>query len=386
MKTDQTRVTETINFINNNVNVSVLRRQAVAQYCRQVYPKLSLIDFGAYNTEFHGLSGEMSVKRVVTTVPAGNAAERMKRRAIFLIWKVMNKTLQGAQAQTSAKSTAAMTMPTGNLDAALADAMLKASVCASPASAADVFQTDVLHHTRRFLATHKVFVKGLPRGADKFTNLAGADFTNVLTFHFQYDCGGDRFIFNGAADARYGASHAFQTVSVPAVAWHDVAGNGGERAPRVPADFSRILGCELTGAPFMVTTQFTGCTFCWTQHMGVIRAAHIGPTKAGYPSAALATSYPGGGPGVAQRVLDQIQQAAGGGGGAPAAMANAAGAPLRIFGRGVGNAPPLAGGNSFYPAVNLGWATIIGRNAGQWKLYMQSVSPALQITEARRIL
>jgi len=67
--TDQSRVTETIAFINNNPNFPVVRR-AVAQFCRQTFPKLSLFDFGPYHTEFHALSGGMSVKQHAT-VPAG---------------------------------------------------------------------------------------------------------------------------------------------------------------------------------------------------------------------------------------------------------------------------------------------------------------------------
>lgn len=147
----------------------------------------------------------------------------------------------------------------------------------------------------------------------------------------------------------------------------------------MPVTFANILGCELTGATFMVTTQFTGCTFCWTNNGGMIRAMHIGPTRAGYPSAALATSYPGGGNGVATRIVAQ---------GAGAGMANAAGAALHVFGRGAGNAPAINGGNSFYPNATLEYATIIGRNSGGgWKFYLQAIdSTTHNISEARRIM
>ncbi len=135
----------------------------------------------------------------------------------------------------------------------------------------------------------------------------------------------------------------------------------------------------------MVTTQFTGCTFCWTDHNGIVRATHIGPTKAGYPSAALATSYPGGGNGAALRMINQGNLAPPGIGIA-AAMANAPGAALHVFGRGAGNAAPVAAGNAFYPNASLQYATIIGRNAGAWKFYLQAIDSAThQISEARRI-
>jgi hypothetical protein len=126
MKLDSTRVDETIAFINNNANFPAVRRQAVAQFCRQTYPRLSLLDFGPYHNEFHTLSGEMSVRQHAT-VPAGNQADRAKRRAILLIWKSVVKAFNLAALPAAQP---AMAMPTGNLDAALADAILKAWVYA----------------------------------------------------------------------------------------------------------------------------------------------------------------------------------------------------------------------------------------------------------------
>jgi hypothetical protein len=381
MKLDSTRINETIAFINNNNNFPQLRRQAVAQFCRQTYPKLSLVDFGAYKNEFETLSGAMSVEQHAT-VPAGHKPDRTKRRAIFLIWKSVYKVFHDALPAAQA----AMTMPTANLDAALADAILKVSVLASPAAGADVFTNEVLAHPRQFLSTHKVIVLGLSSGAAKFSNLAGPDYTNVLTFFFQYDPKNDRFVFSGLLSPNRGAGHPFQTVSVPAVNWYDVPGNGGEAHPLVPANFSQILGCELTGATFMLTTQFTGCTFCWSNHGGTMRAAHIGPTKAAHTSLALPTSYPSGGNGVALRMIDQGKPAPAGIDVA-AAMANAPAAPMRVFGRGAGNAPAVAGGNPFYPNATLEYATIIGRlKANSWKFYLQAIDTATHGTvEARRI-
>jgi hypothetical protein len=387
MKTNQSRMTETISFIHNNPNYPQVRRQAVAQFCRQTFPKLSLFEFGAYKNEFHTISDSMSVKKHVTVAP-GTQDERKKRRAIFLLWKALDKIQTGGCLMATPRADAAMTMPTANLDAALDDAMLKASVCASPAAAADVFNTLVLHNTRQFLATHKVIVAGTPTGEDKFINppAIAPDFTNVLTFHFQYDAPNDRFMFNGGLMPGYGASHPFPTVSVPAVAWYDVQGNGGMNTPQAAgASFSQIYGCELAGAPLMVTTQFTGCAFCWTHHNGVTRAAHIAPTRAGRPSAALATSFPGGGLGLAQEIVNQLPPQLPGGGVA-AGMANAPGATLNVIGCGAGQAPAIPAGNPFYPNNNLAHATIIGRLGNNWKFYLQAIDATNQIVEARRIL
>jgi len=145
----------------------------------------------------------------------------------------------------------------------------------------------------------------------------------------------------------------------------------------VPANFWQILGCTLMGADFMLTTQFTGCTFCWADIENVIRAAHNGPTKAGYTDAALATSYPGGGNGVATRIIAQ---------GAAAGMANAPGASLRVFGRGAGNAPAIGEQNPFYPNLALQYATIIGRRKNDiWKIFLQVVDTTGALSEHRRI-
>jgi hypothetical protein len=141
-----------------------------------------------------------------------------------------------------------------------------------------------------------------------------------------------------------------------------------------PGNFTGILGCELAGANFMVTTQFTGCAFSWTNHGGVIRASHVSPSGGGVGN------YLGGGAALAQRVL------------APGigAHANAPGAAITVFGAGSGNAP-VAAGNPFYPNVvvhPIRWVTIIGVNKGGagWRLYSQTVNGAEHIQEARRIM
>ncbi|MBV8186026.1 MAG: hypothetical protein JO339_02190 [Alphaproteobacteria bacterium] len=382
MKLASTRVNETIDFIGTNGNFSPVRRQAVAQFCRTTYPKLSLLDFGPYSSEFHTLSSDMSVKQHAT-VPAGNQTERAKRRAIFLIWKSIDKAYL---AGTLPAAQAAMTMPTAQLDNVLADAMRKAAVCASAAGAADVFN-ELTTAPAGFLASNRLIVLGSPKGASKFRNLNSASYTNVRDFKFQYDPVNDGFMLGVDAMGNYGAFHLVKAVSVPAIAWYDVPGNGGEQAPAQSANFAQILGCELSGANFMLTTQFTGCAFCWTTDpAGVVRAAHIGPTKPSFVDPSLATSYPGKGRALAQRMIDQ--------GGAPplgigvaAGMANAPGAALQVFGRGVGNASAVGNANPFYPDNNLKQATIIGRNAGGWELYLQTIALATnQIGEARQIL
>lgn len=362
--TDSTRVNETIAFINNytgsNNNVTPVQRQTAAQFCRQQYPKLKLLDFGPNKHEFHTLSSDMSVKQHAS-VPAGSHADRAKRRAIFLIWASLKK----AAPTTGSPAQAAMTMATASLDAALAAAIKKVSVYATPGGATDVFH-EVLTNPLKFLAVHKVVVHGAVDGADKFTNLANPIHTNVLQFHFQYEVAFDRFLFHRPANPGvFGQAHICSAISVPGVPWTDVPNVG-----QAPYNFAQIVGCELTGANFMVTTQFSGCTFCWTDN-GILRAAHIGPKKVDTKTN-VQQVYPQGGIALATRI------AAGG-------MANAGGAALHVFGSGFGNAPRIAGQAPFYPDVGRKYVSIIGSDIGGWKFYMQVIDDSNQISDVRQI-
>src|SRR5258708_11068816 len=110
----------------------------------------------------------------------------------------------------------------------------------------------------------------------------------------------------------------------------------------------------------MLTTQFTGCAFSWTNHGGVLRASHISPHGGAPPGGPV--TYPGGGIELAQRLM------------ANGAMTNAAGAALTVFGAGAGNAPVAPPDNQYYPTPVTGWVSIIGLlKSGAWRLYAQVV-------------
>jgi hypothetical protein len=389
MKPDSTRIDETIAFISSNNSIKAIpmvRRQAVAQFCRQTYPKLSEVDLQSYSTTFHELSREMSVKRHATPGQAGDQTDRAKRRAIVLIWKSLGKAFKGNEEgdRPMLAAQAAMTLPTGvSLDDALADAIRKASVCADQTAAGNVFTADIAANVEQFIGLNRIDVHGLVTGAEKFSDMKRLTYDNVLDCYFQYNPVADVFVFSGIKSLDYGAAHVVKAVNVPAVNWYDVPGNGGEESPVTHgnANFAHILGCELTGASFMVTTQFTGCAFCWTQQNGVVRAAHIGPTRAGFPNPSLATSYKDGGPGLAQDIIAQVNDKTAG-------MANARGAPLYVFGREAGNIPVKGQVNPYYQLNPLarGHGTIIGFKAGGWSLYFQAVDYSGAIVDHRRIL
>ena len=185
-----------------------------------------------------------------------------------------------------------------------------------------------------------------------------------MGFHFQYDAFRDKFEFNTdkMLNPILGASHAFQTVSVPAVYFYQVPGFTDENN-----SFAGVRGIKLTGADFMLTTQFTGCAFSWTKDGGVVRASHITPSD-------KRRTYPGDGNGLALRLVNE-----------PGKMANANNKRLSVFGRGAGNAPAPSG-NKYYPDVALQWASIFGvERRGDWKFYVQAVNQADAIVEHREI-
>ncbi len=359
-KSDTTRINDTLTMIGQAAILTPQIRTAIVNLVNAQFPRLTPADLTAYAQ----LSADMSVKNQITAgVAKGSAAEREMRRAIVLLWAAMAKAQ--VQPTPTAKTQPAMSIGAGVLPAIFSEAMLKAAVIASPQGAQHMFN-ELSVHPVRFLTTNRIIIYGSSVGDDRFSSAPTGNYQNVQQFHFQYDVVQDRFMLRAAAEVQLGASHPFTTVSVPAVHWSAVPGVGA-----APYNFTGVLGCELTGASFMVTTQFTGCTFNWTNHGGTVRASHISPSGGG-PG-----TYPGGGNALAQRVM------------ANGSMANAGGAAVTAFGPGAGNAP-VAGGNPFYPdpVVNvLRWVSIFGVvKGGAWRLYSQTIGGALQILEARRIM
>ena len=358
-----TRITETLTMIDQAPDLTAPLRAQIVALVNTNFPRLTAAEQLAYSQ----LSSEMSVKtQIAAGVQKGKSPAREKRRAVYLLWLAIGKA-QNNDLAIKPRAKLAMSMPTTALDAAFSEVMLKAAVVASAAGAQHVFQ-ELSAHPVRFITQHRIMVLGLPAGGDRFSTAPNGNYQNVLTFHFQYDVVNDRFELRGGLSPVLGASHAFTTVSVPAVHWTQVPGAGP-----APCNFAGVLGCELAGANFMVTTQFTGCAFSWTNHGGLLRASHVSPSGGG-PG-----TYPGGGLALAQRMV------------ATGAMTNANNMASTVFGGGAGNAPVPGGGNSFYPntVVNMTrWITIFGliKGGGGWRFYMQVVDGNLNIREPRRIM
>lgn len=366
-KGHQQRVNETLAMIQNAPDLTAMIRQQIVTMVSNTFPRLTVANRQAYDQ----LSADMSVKaNIGAGVPAGNSAQREMRRAIHLLWLTIGQ-VQGIAILPAIvqRVQQGMTLLPAALNAAFSEVMQKAAVVAAGIGGQFVFQ-ELETHPVRFLTQHKIIVRGVTTGTERLSTAPNGNYQNVINFHFQYDAGDDRFMLAGGVNdgGNFGADYVFPTVSVAAVHWSAVPNVGP-----APGAFTGVLGCELTGATFALTTQFTGCAFSWTDHGGVVRASHISPSGGG------PTTYPGGGNALARRLMAQ------------GTMANAGNTALAVFGAGAGNAPAVRGGNSFYPdrTVNsFKWASIIGMNKGGagWRFYLQVIGDPGNILEARRIM
>ena len=331
----------------------------------------------------------MSVKRQIGAgIATGTDTEREQRRAIVLLWTTMGATLPNPP-DVDARANQGMTLAPAALPAALNDAMLKAAVVASNAGAGHIFNTQFAANPLAFIQQHRIFIHGSAAGKANFTNALAVIAQNVLNFHFVYNAAEDRFDFREVAlPAINGGAHAFPTVSVPALHWSEVPGRGVIPQPPVPpppsaASFQGIRGTELAGAAWMVTTQFTGCSFCYATLGAHTYAAHLSPAIPGSGLPALTGAV------MAGQLMNNDPQVQ------PGRFINFPGVAVpvfNVFGNGVGNAAVL-GGNPFYPpkvdgAVGgqMKWMSIFGRHmGGAWEIYSQSIDGANAILESRRI-
>jgi hypothetical protein len=117
-----------------------------------------------------------------------------------------------------------------------------------------------------------------------------------------------------------------KAVNVPEMYWFNVPRRDNNP---VSGSFARIPATELTGADLMVTSAFTGCSFCFKSNGGSVYAAHISPDG----TAANAGPSIGAAPALAT----QLGGANGAGTGDFASPPGATAGALSVFGRGFSN-------------------------------------------------
>ena len=69
-------------------------------------------------------------------------------------------------------------------------------------------------------------------------------------------------------------SPQIDVANVPGVVWSDVP---NRTRSGIAGSLAGITGTDLGDAPSMLTTQFSGCSFCYKTHLGKTFAAHIVP-------------------------------------------------------------------------------------------------------------
>jgi hypothetical protein len=156
-----------------------------------------------------------------------------------------------------------------------------------------------------------------------------------------------------------------QAVNVPEMYWFNVPGRGNIPNPP-PGSFATIPCTELTGADLMVTSAFTGCSFCFKNNGGAIYAAHVSP------DGTAANAGPSIGP--APPLANQIGGPAGTGDfNAPAGAVAGA---LSVFGRGLSNVVGFPNGYAVNPQpgtpLTAASMYVFGiRQAGVWRVVYQ---------------
>ena len=383
-KSKRARFNETIDFIQNRAAAGLTQgiRNDIAALISLRINRLSPAAIQAYDTA----NEAMSVKRhIALGVATGTNPERETRRAISLLWSTLAAT-QAFPPAVQARIDRAMMLAPGNLQAEFDDVMLKAAVVASGAGASHVFNMQFSANPLTFIQTHRLFINGSTAGKATFTNSASTHFRNLIQFDFFYNAEHDRFEFACGVSPNHGASHQVMVASVPALHWSEVPGRGIAPLPTAlaPAGFHGVMGTEVAGAQWMLTTQFTGCSFCYSTGGGFLYAAHISP--AGIMGLPVMT-----GAELANQLMGNVAHVARG---RFANFPGGAAAIQNVFGNGVGNAAVNPAGIPFYPpktpgavAGQMKWMSIFGRrHVGNWQLYTQSIDGVDAILEARRIM
>jgi hypothetical protein len=285
-------------------------------------------------------------------VNRGTEAERKMRRAIILLESVV---MTAAPTAAAVKTLAAGALP-GRYNP-LRDALrLLADQDRGAAHLLQAKFNALVANPVHFLTNNRLLI-------------FGSSHNGLMNqyFVFEYTQGVPKYKFVPGLPGTAPHCYTVPVLSVPAVLWSAVPGRTNNANA---GSFATINGTHLAGATVMVTTQFSGCSFCFKDHGGQVYAAHIWPEDANIPGSGMP---PAGGHRGGTRLARQLdgQEAPGVTGGDFAAPAPAGG-NFEVYGPGYSNIAGQAGG---YPVrVGNDWMTLIGlRQGGTWHFYSQHV-------------
>jgi hypothetical protein len=229
-----------------------------------------------------------------------------------------------------------------------------------PAGLQDLITNFIPNNVMLFLNENKCMVFGsnqLPQNP--------SDPVNIRQFSMVYRPGEDRYELKVGVHA---GGHPFQADSVAANFWLEAlpladlgkVKFGLKNVTQV--SFTHIPPIKLSGNHVMLTTQFTGCTFCMQQAGGSVYCAHL--TPAGVPGEAPNTN----GTDLSARVVATGRFRNLPGGVPPS--------PLVVYGRNNGT-PPHGGGYDLGVGPvdgKITWMTIMGfPHAGSYRIYAQTI-------------
>ena len=166
-----------------------------------------------------------------------------------------------------------------------------------------------------------------------------------------------------------GVGLTLKAVNVPEIYWAHVPNRGTVATGAQKGSFAGIVSTDLTGADIMVTSAFTGCSFCFKSGAGGTFAAHVSPaTAAGDPAI-------GAPPELAMQIGGP--QGTGDFASPPAATAGA----LQVWGKGYSNVvgAPAAGYSNPTPGLGGSMFVVGTRTAGGWQIHAQENHAASKI-------
>ena len=362
-KTDRGRIDETLTFIQNlNLAPEISAAGVVQahQFASDFITRRHAAVWGR-NPAMHTFSQHMSLGNPY--VGAETQIDRKQRRAIYLLLSAIRDTVPGSPLPPDPRTYV-------NLQRTLLDTVWKARLMWGQANGSTAPHADLMAWLRTnallFLATNAIHIAGSPNQA--VDALGAPTDRNVRPFCLKYEASQHRYEFGAGALAN---TLHFDTASVRALHWSLVPG----RAPTPAAgSFAQIHGTELGGpnVDTMMTTQFTGCSFCIKQHGGNVYAAHISPAGPGIAPALVLNGL------TLARQLAGVEVGVVGGD-----FANAAGGPgqFEVYGRGHST---IAAHPAGYP-LN-GRMYLFGLlHGGVWSVYSQTQTDARAITGAVQI-
>jgi hypothetical protein len=344
-KDEQVRLNETYDFIANKVppGERTTVRAFLTNWVQRVYGAGSGV-----------LSEAMSTRH---NWGVGNAETRAGRRALV----ILRGDLLNPANPLKMTGPQIMAMPSGNVgpavDALLPGFRIFAQQEENVNTALQIKLNAFKANPDTFLAGNYVVTQSMPSG----TGIGAA-----VEHRFIFNYADQQFMLMPTATPRpqtvRGQGLRFNAVNVPEMFWFRVPGRGANPAAHT-GTFAQIPATELTGADMMVTSAFTGCSFCFKNIGGTVYAAHISPDG----TAANAGPSIGAAPALATQIIATGNFAA-----PPAAQAGA----MQVFGRGLSNVPAHLGGYTVnaLPGAPLTAASmyVYGvRIGGNWRIVFQ---------------